>query len=135
MKNLLKRALLNNVQIKLFSIFFGYVCWSIVNQSHTDDMWIDVPVCFDQAIENLHIQSPETVKINLSGRRSDLRAIDINSSAVHIDTRDLKDGKNIIALSERKVLLPETIQVIGWIPTHLKIEMTKKQNNLSYQQL
>ena len=126
MKNLLKKTLSNNVQLKLFSLILCYICWSIVSQSHTDDMWIDAPVCFYETADNQQIHALETVKVNLSGKRCALRAIDRKNTAVHIDTRNLKQGNHIIALSERHVLLPETVQVIGWTPTHLNIKVEKK---------
>ena len=126
MKNLLKKALLNNVQIKLFSLVLGYGLWSIVNQSHADDMWMDIPLCFCETAKTMNVDAPETVKINLTGKRADLRVLDRNGVAVHIDTRRLSAGKNIIALSDRQVLLPETIQITGWAPTHVNINVKKE---------
>lgn len=131
MQNLLKKILTNNVQLKLFSLILGYLCWSIVSQSHTDNIWIDAPVCFYETADNQQIHAPETIKINLTGKRCALRAIDRKSTAVHIDTHDLKLGKHVIALSERNMLLPETVQVIGWAPTHVPIKIEKKIKTLT----
>ena len=131
MQSILKKTLTNNVQLKLFSLILGYLCWSIVSQSHIDDVWIDAPVCFYETADNQHIDAPETIKINLTGKRSALRAIDRKSTAVHIDTHNLTLGKHVIALSERNLLLPETVQVAGWAPTHLPIKIEKKILTLS----
>jgi len=126
MKTLLKRALLNNVPIKLFSLILGYGLWSIISQSHVDDRWVDIPVYFCQTAENLHVKAPETVKINISGKRSDLRNLDRNDVAVHIDTRTLAAGKNTVALSDRHLIIPENVQVTGVAPTHVDVNVKKE---------
>jgi len=122
MKRFLKNIFLNNVQIKLFSIILAYGVWSLVNQSHTDDIWTDVPVCFYETEKGMKIACADTVKMNLAGRRSDLRSLNIEDVAIHIDSRTLAEGKNTITLSERQVMLPETIKVAGWTPPHLEVQ-------------
>jgi len=129
MKAFLKSVLLNNVQLKLFSLVLGYIGWSIISQSHTDDVWIEVPICFSQTQQVARIKSPETVKVNLSGKRSDLRSLDTKTTAVHIDTRDLKNGEQNVALSEHQLLLPETVRVTGWAPTHVRVNVEKNSNS------
>lgn len=126
MKKFLKSVLLSNLHIKLFSLFLAYAGWAILNQSHTDDRWIDVPVYFYETGKDIHVSAPQSVKLNVSGKRSDLRALDTASTAVHIDTRTLKEGKNTVALSERHVMIPETIKVTGWAPSHMEIETKTK---------
>ena len=129
MKTFLKNVHLNNVQRKLFSLVLGYIGWSIISQSHTDTVWVDVCICFSQTQQVARIKSPETVKVNLSGKRSDLRSLDTKATAVHIDTRDLQEGEQNIALSQHHLLLPETVRVAGWAPTHVRVNVEKNSNS------
>ena len=122
MKLFLKKIFLSNVQIKLFSLILAYAGWSLINKSHTDDIWTDVPVCFYETEKGMKIACADTVKMNLSGKRSDLRSLNIEDIAIHIDSRTLAQGENTITLSERQVMLPETIKVTGWAPSHLEVE-------------
>jgi hypothetical protein len=125
MKTFLKSVLFNNVQLKLFSLILGYVCWSIISETRTDDVWMDIPVCFYQAENNTQIEAPEMVKVRLTGKRPQLRTLDTNKTAVHIDTRNLSDGEQIIALSEHHIMVPDNVQVTGWAPTHMNIKVKK----------
>ncbi len=123
MKTFLKSVLFNNVQLKLFSLICGYVCWSIISETRTNDVWIDVPVCFYQAKNNCTIKAPETVKVRLTGKRPDLRKLDTKKTAVHIDTRALSEGEQTIPLSDKQIMLPDNVQVTGWAPTHVNVKL------------
>jgi len=123
MKAFLKRVLLNNVQLKILSFILAYGSWSMINQSHADDVWIDAPVCFYETDKGLKIACPDQIKINISGTRADLRSIDTQRTAIHIDSRTLKEGDNKIALSEKQVMLPETVKVTGWSPNQLDVKV------------
>ena len=122
MKLFLKKIFLNNIQIKLFSLILAYAGWSLINQSHTDDIWTDIPVCFYETEKGMKIACADSVKLNLSGKRSSLRSLNMEDIALHIDSRTLAPGKNMITLSDRYVMLPETIKVTGWAPSHLEVE-------------
>jgi len=126
MKAFIKRVLLNNVQLKIFSLILAYGSWSMINKSHADDVWIEAPVCFYETAQGLKIAAPDSIKINLTGKRADLRLLDTQSTAIHIDSRTLKKGENKIALSDKQMMLPGTIKVTGWAPSHLdvKVEQT-----------
>ena len=126
MKISIKNALLNNVQIKTFSLIFGYITWSIISHSHADNAWVTAPVYFSHNETSLLITAPETVKIKLAGKRCDLRLLDTNTTAVHIDTRDLREGEQNIELSDRNLLLPDSIHVAGWAPTHIHVIVKKE---------
>lgn len=123
MKRFFKKVFLNNVQLKIFSFILAYACWSLISQSHTDDVWVDASVCFYESEKIAMINAPEKVKINLSGKRAILQSIDTKEAAVHIDPSKLKQGKNMITLSEHQVTLPEEVKITGWSPTHLEIEV------------
>lgn len=125
MKNLLKNVFLNNVQIKVFSVIFGYLTWSMLGLSHADTAWINIPVCFTSSETALNITAPETVRVRLAGKRSELRLLDTKATAVHIDTRDLREGEQSIELSDRYVFIPDSLHVVGWAPTHINIIVQK----------
>jgi len=125
MVNFLKKILLNNVQLKIFSLIFGYLLWSVIGQSHTDDVWMDVPVCFYQTEKNIQIEAPETTKVHLSGKRSDLKNIHTDKTAVHINSCRLKEGDNKVIFNDNDIMVPENVQITGWAPKDIKVRITK----------
>lgn len=129
MKTMLKNVFLNNINLKVFSLIFGYLTWSFIGHSHSDSAWITVPVCFASCQTNLQVTAPENVRVHLAGKRCDLQKLDTNTTAVHIDTRDLKEGEQRIELSDHHVLIPDSLHVIGWAPTHIHVLVKKEQTN------
>lgn len=127
MKTFLKNVFLTNINLKILSLIFGYLTWSVIGHSHADNAWITVPVCFSGCETPLLVTAPETVRIHLAGKRCTLQDLDTNTAAVHIDTRDLREGEQNIELSDNFVLLPDSVHVIGWAPTHIQIVVKKEQ--------
>ena len=126
MESFLKRIILNNVQLKLFSLFFGYIFWSIISQNHTDDVWMEVPVSFYKTEQISNIEAPETTKVRLSGKRSYLSSLKMDKTAIHIDGRKLKEGDNKVVFKDNNIIIPEQIKVTGWAPRNIQIKVTKK---------
>jgi hypothetical protein len=88
-------------------------------------MWLTVPVCFDDAPENLLIESPEVVKIQVSGKRADLRNLNLNNLAFHIDAQKLSVGNNRLAITAEKLFLPESINLLNYSPLVFSAHATR----------
>jgi len=126
MKQMLKKIVLNNPQIKIISVILGYFFWYVISQSHIADITISAPVCFYKKPKNLQIEAPEKIKIQLSGKRADLYTIDMNTIAFHIDMQNATVGKKLVPLTKKQLLLPESIRLVRCQPAIITISTTEK---------
>ena len=76
--------------------------------------------------EELEINAPEKVSINLTGKRSDFYNIDFKELAVHLDTKNMKMGKNNIKVTSSNLFLPNQIKLLNYIPSNLVVEVRHK---------
>jgi hypothetical protein len=133
MKLPLKKILFSNIILKAQSLIIGYTLWSILSASVPTTIWTEVPLSFYNESDQQTINAPETVKVNLRGNRSDLQTIDSKTLALHINAQALSIGPNSITISSRSLFLPETINVINYIPSNLVVTINEiaKTKNLS----
>ena len=114
----LKTELFNNVTLKVLSCLLGYAIWVTIGQSHSTSMQVAVPLCFYAMPENYAVNAPETVTIELRGKRGDLRNIDTQALALHIQADDLQEGPNQIPMSTARLFLPDDIKLINYSPSN-----------------
>lgn len=119
----IKEALRSTMFLKVMALIIGFLFWNVISESFTTSRWYTVPVCFynktDQAI-----QAPETVLVELHGKRSHIRALEASTLALHIDARTLMQGPQHLIVSHDLLMLPPTIAVHDTIPHTLYITAT-----------
>lgn len=120
MRQQLKKLLSNNLLVKVISFIFGYCIWSMLSASHVTTVELDVPLCFFNR-PALALQAPETVTVQLSGKRTALRALNTKTLAIHIDASRMHIGANPIVLETETLFLPNTIKLLHYSPTNLVI--------------
>lgn len=118
----LKKTLLNNAVLKAVSLIFGYTLWFVLSNAYTTSVWLEVPVCFYDTPEHVIVDAPETVKINLVGKRTDLRNLDMQHLAVHINGTRLKTGHQQLTVNHETLLLPHTINILHTKPSNFIIK-------------
>lgn len=128
MKRDIKKIISNNAPIKIVSLILGFMFWVMVSQSHFTEIWLTVPLCFDSEQTTQIINAPETIRIGLAGKRSDLFSIDTDTLAVHFKAQQLSLGNNTITIDAKNLFLPDTIKLINYNPSPITIEVT--QNSL-----
>lgn len=112
---------ITNVPHKIVALVIGYGIWFLLSQTHTQQITVEVPVCFyGAAIESI-AHAPETISITLSGTRNCLAQLDLDALAVHIDADDLIQGQNPIDITEEKLFLPDSVNVVHCNPSYLTI--------------
>jgi hypothetical protein len=122
---LIKNNLTHNTVIKLFSLIIGYGIWSFFTQHQTMDLWLTVPLCFYGAQK--HITAPDSIAVQIAGKREHLSLIDLESLAIHINTRSLHAGPNPIKLKQSDLFLPPVINVLNWYPSNVTITVLEDQ--------
>lgn len=118
-----KDALRSTMFLKAMALIIGFLFWNIMSESFTASRWFTVPVCFYNKTDAL-IQAPETVMVEIHGKRSHIRALDPATIAVHIDAQTLAEGPQHLFITRDLLLLPPTIAVQETIPHTLFIQVT-----------
>jgi hypothetical protein len=116
-----------NLLLKLFSLLAGTLLWYIISSSHVISMNYTVPLCFYGNTEHITITAPETITITLAGKRSDLRALQLNELALHINADELGWGEQPLEPTTQKLFLPSSIKLVQWKPTNLSITVEAPQ--------
>lgn len=139
MKHILKKIFLSNAQIKIISLLLGYSFWYIFSQAHIARIWVEVPICFYQLPQNFQVEAPEKIRIQLSGKRSDLYTIDMETLAFHIYMQEKTKGTHVLKLSEQQLFLPNSIKMVRCYPANIAVHIkemktTAEQRNQWKQQ-
>lgn len=122
----LRKALTNNCIHKAGALIIGIGFWGVISPLHEDVKTVTVPLCFYssqpivEGTSTLPIGTPETVQVTLKGKRSELRTIDWQNLAAHIDTERI-DSSGKISLSNEELFLPKSVKVVNYKPLNLSI--------------
>lgn len=125
MTAILKSILLENKVIKIIAFITGYTLWSFLGHTYKISKWVEVPICFYNIPENTAIvTTPEKIYVHLYAKRNDI--LNCTDTALHIDVNSFGAGEHIIIPKLDYLFLPAHINVIGYNPTKIRINMTKK---------
>lgn len=125
----IKSLITNNAPLKIVSFFVGYSFWFIFGHAQTITTNITVPLCFYGAEDNLNIQAPETVHLELTGKRSIMQTVDLKNLAIHIDARELVAGTQPIEISQKSLFLPESIKLVHYTPAQIVVTVEHNKKN------
>lgn len=131
----IKKIFTHNAPLKIVSLLLGYSFWFIFGHAQIITSNITVPLCFYGVDESFTIQAPETVHIELSGKRSIMQAMDMQSIAVHIDARELVDGIQPIEISSERLFLPESIKLVHYSPAQIVVNVKHEEIKVDQVQL
>ncbi len=119
---IIKKALANNIALKVASAILGYALWSIMSQQQTVTITHEAHLCFYNLPPTYHINAPETVAISLQGKRKHLDQLDSSRLAIHINGQELHVGEQPLIMNEKKLFLPEIIKLVHYCPTVITID-------------
>jgi hypothetical protein len=119
----IKKHLWSNAPLKVISLILGYTFWYIFGNSHTSTAWVTVPLCFYNVATTQTVHAPETISLKIAGKRSDLRALDPEQLAIHINAEQLHSGRNLITLTDEALFLPNSIKLVHYTPSNPTVEI------------
>ncbi len=122
-----KKIVWRNAPLKVISLMLGYTFWYIFGNSHSSTAWITVPICFYNVAENSVIKGPETISLKITGKRSDLRSLDPEQLAIHINATQLIPGKNSLSITHNELFLPDSIKLVHYSPSNPTIELIPEE--------
>ena len=120
-----KKLLLSNSTIKLSALMIGFTLWSIMNESQFARRTLTVPVCLYNIPDTFMIKAPETATITIAGKHTNLRTLDLQDLALHINAGRLHAGTNVIDMTDDQLLLPPQINLVKYKPLRLIINATQ----------
>lgn len=125
-----RKTVWRNTSLKLISLIFGFTFWYIFGNLHSSTAWITVPLCFYNIPQNCQLKGPDSISLKITGKRSDLRALDIEQLAIHINANRLKHGKNLLYINQDTIFLPDAIKLVHYCPLNPVIELANKEEHL-----
>ncbi|MFI5332493.1 MAG: hypothetical protein ACHQVS_00125 [Candidatus Babeliales bacterium] len=114
----IQKTVLNNLTLKIISLIIAYGLWSLLNQSRIIQIEQEVPLCFYNGTTTDSITAPETISVTLSGKATDIRRLDLNTLACHINIADLHAGDNRLVVTIDTLFLPESINLLHYYPSN-----------------
>ncbi len=124
----LKAIVLDNAPLKIISLILGFTLWYIFSQEQTINLWLDVPISFYNISEQMTIHCPETITINIAGKRIDLRHLNRQHMATHINAQNLPQGRSNITITPDLLFLPNPVKLLHYKPSNITVELTEKNN-------
>lgn len=122
---LLKKAVLNNLTIKIFSLIIGYCLWTFLGSIYLQTNTIHVPVCFYNVPNNREVTAqPETIAIQIRGKRADLKWC--SDLALHVNAESFALGQHTVAPSEEQLFLPKTVTMVYYKPLAINLAVTHR---------
>ena len=103
--------------IKLLSIIVGTLFWFIFSYDKVTTVCYTIPVIIynDSAYS---FDGPDTISIQLSGKRADFIHCQQKNLALYIDAHTLTPGKNMIEVTNQRLFLPSCLCVVDSSPNN-----------------
>jgi hypothetical protein len=103
--------------------------WLYISSLFKSTLWVEVPISFYNQSEETTIHAPEMVSLQLAGYYAQLRQLDNQQLAIHIDAQTLHDGKNPLIIHRENLFLPDSISVVNYSPLVSYIECMRSSND------
>lgn len=112
---------------KLASLILGYSIWFFAATHQWVCQEYTVPVCFYPTEQRI-VTAPESIKLKISGPRSEIFHLNTIDLAMHINIADYQDGDHKVLLNSSNLFLPETLKLVELIPSYISCNI---QSNIS----
>ncbi|MCX7965666.1 MAG: CdaR family protein [Syntrophorhabdaceae bacterium] len=124
MMGLTKKYILNNLKLKVLSVFLAVLFWFAVSYTGDTKMTLSVPV----HLNNLPVKQivkyvdPDQVLLSISGPVSIIKNLRVKDINVKLDLSDIKEGKNTLNLLKENILLPNGVKLETIKPDFINVE-------------
>lgn len=110
---------------KCIALILGILVWHMVSTFHHTSITLSVPVHLFNAEEDTDYCAPKQVEITLYGSKAELRTIDFENLAVHLNAKQYANSHTAIKITSRNLLLPQSIRVQRFFPANFMITKNK----------
>jgi len=124
MIDLLKKYMLNNLKLKLLSLFLAVLLWFAISYTGTTKMTLSIPVNLANPPENQIIKNidPDQVLLSINGPVSIIKNLRAKDISVKLDLKNIKEGKNTLNLLKDNVQLPGGIKLEHIKPDYIHVD-------------
>jgi len=114
--------------IKILSITLGFSLWYICKQARYDSINLDIPIYFYNEVPHKIIKAPETIKVTLAGTRKNIRKLDKEQLAIHLDASRYLKPMSYVIIDNQNLFLPTTIKLVHYSPAPIPVEVLSQAN-------
>lgn len=116
----LQKILVNKNTLKITALLLGSLTWIILSSLHYHSLTITIPLCFyNHEQHEINKNIPDEIKVTLRGTRQSLRSIDYLTLAAHVDYQEYVQSQGTIKLTNKHLLLPNTVNVVNYKPLNI----------------
>ncbi len=120
----LKEIAFSNIFLKVNSFIIAFLLWSTLCNMITIKKWIEIPLVFFNTDNNIKINAPKKITIQIAGKKEIVDNAS-NNISVNIDAKLLSLGDNPYILTSENLYFPPSINLIDYIPRTLIINTQK----------
>jgi diadenylate cyclase len=110
-----------------FSLIVALVFWStvILGQMEIREKAFTVPIEYIGIPKNLALagDQPTEIKLHLTGPKSNLDDITPANLSTRIDLSEALAGRQVLVVSEKNVLLPRSVKLVGATPSSISVSL------------
>jgi hypothetical protein len=128
MKRLLK-MIMHNWWLKLLAVGMAWLLWSVVTQGAPVETGFLVSLGLRHLPENLRVEGelPTPVYVQLRGPERLVEGLRQDELGVTIDLEGTSPGEREIVLLPEHARVPPGVEVVGFIPTEVRIRLVVKK--------
>lgn len=126
------KQLLRNANLKCTALILGYTFWYFFSAMHWHKISLTVPINIHTIASDTTIKAPESITIELAGKRAALRFLDRSPLSLRLCAEQLALGPNKIVVSPANLFLPDTVQLTNYYPSNLIVTVKKTATKDSY---
>jgi hypothetical protein len=122
----LPHPLSNTRILKIASLFIGILLWSILSDLHVSSVRIRVPLYFYTTDgSSVTVKAPEEITVVIAAKRWQLRLIDFNTLALHVDVTEKSQGSFPLKPTIQQLFLPSYLKLVSYEPINSSFHSAK----------
>jgi YbbR domain-containing protein len=121
----LRNLLETNLSLKIVALIFGTSFWIVCGARYNSTVELSVPLCFYGDVHNKKVECLDEITVAISGKRADLRALNTENLALHINLDELVVGDHLVEVTSEKLFLPNHIKLVHCVPSNPMISISK----------
>jgi len=118
----MRKWVLHNLGIKLFSVFLAFFLWAVVLGEQKVDVTVSVPLTLKLPTKLILVNDPpEALEVHLRGPKTLVTSSTPGDVTLSEPPGALVEGENIIPIREDLIRVPRGIQVVDVVPRRIRL--------------
>ncbi|MBI4537213.1 MAG: YbbR-like domain-containing protein [candidate division NC10 bacterium] len=122
----MRRWALNNLELKLLSVFLAVLLWAVVLGEQKIEVSVGLPLELKIPADLVPVSSvPESLEVTLRGPRTLVRSAVPHEVALLELLPALREGENLLPVNPEIVRVPRGIVVVNVVPSRLRVVLER----------